>query len=361
MRTFDSNFDFGLDSLMFYEEFNVIVAVGSLLYHSIGLKNCFVEIFTRRSARVARGEATSSSMEAAQRQQVYTQGIVFTNREAKSKYKMLHERKMKTTKWACKSTLAKLGISNNFNLLCANAGLQDFVYQGHATYHRLMLEFLNTLAYNVGHSPRVDEEEWITFHLMNQDFNITLEEWCNYFGFTNNDDDVRYVYEYLEPHSRRSFNQMSYHCYKHRASCIEYPAIRYIYYVITNSLQAQGEVSNLNEENMLVLGKAANLDVGYSPNLGAILLFHHAHQSNCSQGDIMCGGVITMLANSLGLDYTNLRPIAGNTLVNIIVVSSAAMVVVRRRHYCIRIPRVEYLLPTPMPNRFSIENKILHY
>ena len=175
------------------------------------------------------------------------------------------------------------------------------------------------------------------------------------------DDDIRYVYEFLEPHPRHSFNQMSYHGYKHRASCIECPAIRYFYYVITNSLQARGEVSKVNEENMLVLGKAANLDVGYSPNLGAILLFHLAHQSNCAQGDIVCGGVITMLANSLGLDYTNLRPIVGNTLVNISVLTSAAMVVVRRRRHCIRIPGVEYLLPTPMPNRFSIEERILHY
>ena len=226
--------------MIFYEEFDVVVAVGSPLCHSIGLKNHFVEMFTGRSARVARGEATSSSMEAAQRQQVYMQGIVFTNREAKSKYKMLHERKMKTTKWACPSTIAKLGIGNDFNLLCANAGLQNFVYQGHATYHRLMLEFLSTLSHNVGHSPRVDEEEWITFRLMNQNFNINLEEWCNYFSFTNNDDDVRYVYEYHEPHLRHSFNHMSYHGYKHRASCIECPTIRYFYYVITNSMQAQG-------------------------------------------------------------------------------------------------------------------------
>ena len=85
---------------------------------------------------------------------------------------------------------------------------------------------------------------------------------------------------------RHSFNQMSYHGYKHRASCIECPAIRYFYYVITNSLQARGEVSKVNEENMLILRKAANLDVGYSPNLGAILLLHLAHQANCTQGDI---------------------------------------------------------------------------
>ena len=42
MHTFDLDFDFGLASLMFLEEFDVVVVVGSLLYHSIGLENYFV-------------------------------------------------------------------------------------------------------------------------------------------------------------------------------------------------------------------------------------------------------------------------------------------------------------------------------
>jgi len=62
---------------------------------------------------------------------------------------------------------------------------------------------------------------------------------------------------------------------------------------------------------MLVRGKASNLDVGYSPNLGAILLLHIAHQANHVQGDIVCGGVIIMLANTLGLNYHHLCPIVG--------------------------------------------------
>ena len=117
----------------------------------------------------------------------------------------------------------------------------------------------------------------------------------------------------------------------------------------------------MNDENMLVLGKAANLDVDYSPTLGTILLLHLAHQANHAQGDIVCGGVITMLANSLGLNYNHLRPIVGNTLVNIRVLTSAGMVVVSRGRHCIKIPGVAYLLPTHMPNRFSIEHGQLHY
>jgi len=111
--------------------------------------------------------------------------------------------------------------------------------------------------------PNAYEEERITFCLLDQDFNITFAEWCNYFGFPNNDDDIRYVYDFTDPHPRQSFLRMSHHGSKQRASCIESPAIHYFYYVITNSLQARGEVSKVNDENILVLGKAANLDVGY--------------------------------------------------------------------------------------------------
>ena len=55
----------------------------------------------------------------------------------------------------------------------------------------MTLEFLSTLLHNVGFMPKAYEEERTTFRLLDQDFNITLDEWCNYFGFTNNDDDLR--------------------------------------------------------------------------------------------------------------------------------------------------------------------------
>ena len=113
-----------------------------------------------------------------------------------------------------------------------------------------MIEFLSTLSHNAGLVPNAYEEERITFCLLDQDFNITIVEQCNYFGFPNNDADIRYVYDFTDPHPKQSFYQMSRDGSRQRASCIESPAIRCFYYVITNSLQARGEVSKVNEENM---------------------------------------------------------------------------------------------------------------
>ena len=45
MSIFDLNFEFGLDSLMFLEENDVVIAVRSILFHCIGLKNCFLDVY----------------------------------------------------------------------------------------------------------------------------------------------------------------------------------------------------------------------------------------------------------------------------------------------------------------------------
>ena len=158
-------------------------------------------MFTRRSSRVCGGSSSST----AQPQQVFTQGIVFTDHGARKKFQKLTTRKIKATKWACANTLSKLDITHDFNLLCHNAGLHHFVYQGCETYERLTLEFLGTLSHNVGLMPNSYEEVRITFRLLDQDFDITFVEWCNYFGFPNNDDDIRYVYDFADPHPRQSF------------------------------------------------------------------------------------------------------------------------------------------------------------
>ena len=87
-------------------------------------------LFTWRSSCVC-GDSSSSIV---QPQQVFTQGIVFTNRETRNKFQNLTTRKIKATKWACANTLARLGITHDFNLLCHYAGLHHFVYQGCETY-----------------------------------------------------------------------------------------------------------------------------------------------------------------------------------------------------------------------------------
>ena len=54
-------------------------------------------------------------------------------------------------------------------------------------------------------------------------------------------------------HSVKSLYQMS----KYKGGQIESPVIRYLYYVIANTLQARGEFTRVNEEEIIILAKAA--------------------------------------------------------------------------------------------------------
>ncbi|KAK1651284.1 hypothetical protein QYE76_069089 [Lolium multiflorum] len=72
-----------------------------------------------------------------------------------------------------------------------------------ATYHRLTLDFLSTLKHTVNHYYNTEENQpgvdQISFHLMNSEYDLTSDEWCNHFGFENNATANRYAGFTLNP------------------------------------------------------------------------------------------------------------------------------------------------------------------
>ena len=65
-----------------------------------------------------------------------------------------------------------------------------------------------------------------------------------------------------------------------KGSHIESPAIRYFYYVIANISPARGEYTRVNEDDKLILAKAAIPNCNVMPNLETILIFHLECQAN---------------------------------------------------------------------------------
>ena len=230
-------------------------------------------------------------------------GIEFTENFNTNCFRRLKNREIQSTKWACPTILNQLGLTNDFNLLCNRVGLLPFVFQDTPTYRRLTLEFLSTLKHTVGIYYRTEEEyegsDIITFRLINQEYNMTLTEWCNTFGFVNNNSYIRCTTYMLNPTPTQYFNRMSISSLIPKGNLLEYPAVRYLCYVIANTLQARGEITRVNEEDMAVLAKAVVPNCNVTPNLGAILVLYLEHQALQGRGPIACGGVITVLANSL--------------------------------------------------------------
>ena len=102
------------------------------------------------------------------------------------------------------------------------------------------------------------------------------------------------MHQGLTPSPRSYFHQMSKYSGTPKGGQIESPAICYLYYVIANTLQARGQFTKVNEEEMIILARA---------DLGAFLLFHLDRQAVQTRGAITCGGIITLLAERLLINF----------------------------------------------------------
>ncbi|KAK1631292.1 hypothetical protein QYE76_005607 [Lolium multiflorum] len=116
-------------------------------------------------------------------------GIEFEDRHHLNRFNRIKDHEIKSTKWACSHIMNQLDLRNDFNTLCNNVGLLDFSFQEAATYCRLTLEFLSTLKHTLNRYYNSEENirgvDRISFRLMNREYNLTLNEWCNLFGFEN--------------------------------------------------------------------------------------------------------------------------------------------------------------------------------
>jgi hypothetical protein len=143
---------------------------------------------------------------------------------------------------------------------------------------------------------------------------------------------------------------------------IKCPAIRYLYYIIANTVRALNEFTRVNKEDMLVLAKAAIPECNMMPNLGAILLFYLDCQAVQTHGPIVCGKVATVLANALNIPLGNIFPLADAHLLGFRTLRCCHMVSKVNGRYVVHIPRAEHTYPTPVPHYlFSIEDGWLHY
>ena len=194
----------------------------------------------------------------------------------------------------------QLGITNDFNLLCNRVGLQNFVFQDVPTYRRLTLEFLSSLKSIVY---TWQGEDRISFRLLNTDYSLSLDEFCHHLQLPVEDAFVyRRAHRGVGISPNDYFNMMSFTSPINKGKNIQCSAIRYLFYVIANTLQACNEFTRLNDEDILVLTKATIPNNNVSLNVGAVLVRYLEFQSNVSQGPLTCGGVITVLATAMGID-----------------------------------------------------------
>ena len=143
---------------------------------------------------------------------------------------------------------------------------------------------------------------------------------------------------------------------------IYYSAIKYLFYVIANTLQAHGDFTRVNEEDMLILAKAAITNCNLTPNLGALLVFYLKHQALKSRGPICGEGVVTVLARALHVNLGNIQPLTRSDRLSLSNLRACGMISKNHGKYFFDIPGADHLIPAPLSNGlFSINDGRLRY
>ena len=102
--------------------------------------------------------------------------------------------------------------------------------------------------------------------------------------------------------------------------------------------------------------------LAFLPNLGAFLLFHLDRQAVETRGAITCGGIITLLAERLLIDFNELQPLNSDLVISYKTLRVVGMLRKRRNVFYVHIPGSRRLFPMPLPaNLFSSEEGNLHY
>ena len=93
---------------------------------------------------------------------------------------------------------------------------------------------------------------------MNRAFDMSLQEWCNHFGFADSEGHTRTSNYFLNPQPIDYFKQISIESNTPKGGNIECLAIRYLFYVIANTLETRGKFTRINEDEISSLQKPHN-------------------------------------------------------------------------------------------------------
>ena len=115
----------------------------------------------------------------------------------------------------------------------------------------------------------------ISFRLLNTNYSLSLDEFCHHLQLPIEDVSVyRIAHQGIGTPPNDYFNMMSFTAPINKGKNIQCPAIRYLFYVIAHTLQARNEFTRLNDEDILVLAKAAipnnNVSLKLAPYLCSI-------------------------------------------------------------------------------------------
>jgi hypothetical protein len=232
-------------------------------------------------------------------------GIILTISSERSRYNRLVLRGFIHNRYPDKFALDKLGIRENVYTLLGNIGWSEFVGSIHHTYESQTLEFLSTLCFKKDKDNLTDPNHSVSFSLDNQEFDMSLSQFCDKMGFANaglihgshNEDTRPQDYDQQEFWLKISGHD-HFEAKSAKASMIHNPVFRYVHRIMSCTVFGRPETGTVRADELFILWVMVNKR---AVNTGYYLLNHLASVAAAkSKGKIVVGGVIRFISKKLG-------------------------------------------------------------
>lgn len=259
--------------------------------------------------RPGRDDASSSMVPPT----VDTMGIVFNNPSFLDKFVGLSHRPIRPTKFYDPLAARALGIESDMVQLFSFTNFDSFLTMHALTYKRLTLEFLSSLYV---HRDENNSPRYLSFQLMNSGtIQMSVAQVNAAFGWTS---DLKYGPK--DGHSkhynsglfwRQITGKMDRDPRRDKATSIVNPAFRLSHRTFSSTIFARGDSSGVVSIRELQFIWHLTRGDGRL-DMGAWLLDHLDGVAR-GRGDITIGGMITILAQYNGIDFSELQAIPGTT------------------------------------------------
>ena len=147
---------------------------------------------------------------------------------------------------------------------------------------------------------------------------LTLEEWCNCFGFEN-----RGVLESGGAPVAKAFGTWELISFKDehdfaskKVSSIQTPTIRHFMTSTANTIFGRQHLGGMSSYDVCVIHVALHPNYAPKPNMRSFLMHHLDRQHKQTRGVVVVGGIVTRLAEHFGLDVDEMHHVPGPTVLN---------------------------------------------
>jgi len=224
----------------------------------------------------------------------------FANNEHKRRYSLLKKRLITPPRHYDEVTVAALGLSDDLSWLINQNHWTQFVAMQHPAHRRITLEFLSSVRVEILQG-RDCTDGLIEFRLYDRDYTMNLAEFNSIYGFRPGGE-RRLPNEFNETEFWHAITDGSgsYQASSAKASNIYNPCLRYLHRFMTQSIFARGDsTGNIRQSELCFLWAMLNQ---YHLDFGSFLARHFEKVGKADKGNIVLGGLITPIAQHVGLN-----------------------------------------------------------